>query len=162
MDLRTKNMAGFQLLDIQDYPGQGSAYVGIMDAFMDSKEIVSEEQWKQWCSPVVPLLISDKYCFSNSEHLKANIKVANYSGAHFNNTQVYCQIKQGDKTEYFIVLGGFIREGLDSIGNIDIDLSRFKEPTCLTMELGFLDDTGMTQKGIGYNSYQIWVYPNET
>ena len=161
MDLRTKNMAGFQLLDIQDYPGQGSAYVGIMDAFMDSKGIVSKEQWSQWCSPVVPLLISDKYCFSNSEHLKANIKVANYSGAHFNNTQVYCQIKQGDKTEYFIVLGGFIREGLDSIGNIDIDLSQFKEPTCLTMELGFLDDTGMTQKGIGYNSYQIWVYPNE-
>ena len=40
MDLRTRNMAGFQLLDIQDYPGQGSAYVGILDAFMDSKEIV--------------------------------------------------------------------------------------------------------------------------
>jgi hypothetical protein len=32
MDLRTRNMAGFQLLDIQDYPGQGSAFVGIMDS----------------------------------------------------------------------------------------------------------------------------------
>lgn len=37
MDLRTKNMAGFQLLDLQDYPGQGSAYIGILDAFMDPK-----------------------------------------------------------------------------------------------------------------------------
>ena len=37
MDLRTKGFGGFQLLDLQDYPGQGSAYVGILDAFMDSK-----------------------------------------------------------------------------------------------------------------------------
>ena len=31
--LRTEGLAGFQLLDLQDYPGQGSAYVGILDAF---------------------------------------------------------------------------------------------------------------------------------
>ena len=42
MDLRTPNMAGFQLLDLQDYPGQGSAYVGILDAFMDSKGLCTE------------------------------------------------------------------------------------------------------------------------
>ena len=41
MDLRTRNMAGFQLLDIQDYPGQGSAFVGILDAFMESKGITT-------------------------------------------------------------------------------------------------------------------------
>ncbi len=161
MDLRTKNMAGFQLLDIQDYPGQGSAYVGILDAFMDSKGIVSKDRWKQWCSPVVPLLITDRFCFSNNEHLKASIKVANYSGSHFNNTQVYCRLKQDSKTVYSQTLGGFIKEGLDSIGNIDIDLSGLHKPTCLTMELGFLDDTGMEQRGIGYNTYQIWVYPDE-
>lgn len=56
MDLRTRNMAGFQLLDIQDYPGQGSAFVGILDAFMESKGITTPEEWRQWCSPVVPLL----------------------------------------------------------------------------------------------------------
>ena len=42
MDLRTKTMAGFQLLDLQDYPGQGSAYVGILDAFMESKGLCTE------------------------------------------------------------------------------------------------------------------------
>ena len=57
MDLRTKNMAGFQLLDIQDYPGQGSAFVGILDAFMESKGITTANvEWHQWCSSVVPLL----------------------------------------------------------------------------------------------------------
>ncbi|MBR1388193.1 MAG: beta-glycosidase, partial [Prevotella sp.] len=58
MDLRTPNMAGFQLLDLQDYPGQGSAYVGILDAFMDSKGLCTEREWREWCAPVVPLLIA--------------------------------------------------------------------------------------------------------
>ena len=43
-------MAGFQLLDIQDYPGQGSAFVGILDAFMESKGVTTPEEWRQWCS----------------------------------------------------------------------------------------------------------------
>ncbi|HEX3022461.1 MAG TPA: hypothetical protein VHP81_08730 [Lachnospiraceae bacterium] len=30
-------MAGFQILDIQDFSGQGTALVGILDAFMESK-----------------------------------------------------------------------------------------------------------------------------
>ena len=37
MAFRTPGMAGFQLLDLQDYPGQGTALVGILDAFMDNK-----------------------------------------------------------------------------------------------------------------------------
>lgn len=41
MELRTGELAGFQMLDLQDYPGQGSAYVGVLDAFMDSKGLVS-------------------------------------------------------------------------------------------------------------------------
>ena len=64
MDLRTKNMAGFQLLDIQDYPGQGSAYVGILDAFMDSKDLVHHVvgesgvmMWFLWLNyPALPIL----------------------------------------------------------------------------------------------------------
>ena len=46
MNLRSKRMAGFQLLDLQDYPGQGSAYVGILDAFMDSKGLVEPKKWR--------------------------------------------------------------------------------------------------------------------
>ena len=59
MDLRTEGLAGFQLLDLQDYPGQGSAYVGILDAFMDSKGLVSPERWRGFCNEVVPLLLTE-------------------------------------------------------------------------------------------------------
>ena len=44
--LRTEGLAGFQLLDLQDFPGQGTALVGILDAFMDSKDVISREKWK--------------------------------------------------------------------------------------------------------------------
>src|SRR5574344_1911984 len=67
MDLRTKNMAGFQLLDIQDYPGQGSAYIGILDAFMDNKGYTTPSQWGQFCSPVVPLALMEKFCYQDNE-----------------------------------------------------------------------------------------------
>ena len=62
MNLRSKRMAGFQLLDLQDYPGQGSAYVGILDAFMDSKGLVEPKKWREFCSEVVPLLTTAKFC----------------------------------------------------------------------------------------------------
>lgn len=80
MDLRTRNMAGFQLLDIQDYPGQGSAFVGILDAFMESKGITTPEEWRQWCSPVVPLLVTDRFCYEENDTMKAKIQIANYGG----------------------------------------------------------------------------------
>lgn len=78
MDLRTKNMAGFQLLDIQDYPGQGSAFVGILDAFMESKGITTANEWHQWCSSVVPLLVTDRFCYDENEMMNAKVQIANY------------------------------------------------------------------------------------
>ena len=81
MNLRTYPWGGFQLLDLQDYPGQGSAYVGVLDAFMDSKGLVTPEEWRQSCSEVVPLFVTEKFCWSGGETLSGEVKVANYSVA---------------------------------------------------------------------------------
>ena len=53
--LRTPGFGGFQLLDLQDYPGQGTALVGILDAFMDSKGLIAPETWREFCCETVPL-----------------------------------------------------------------------------------------------------------
>lgn len=79
LDLRTSDMAGFQLLDLQDYPGQGSACIGILDAFMDSKNLVTPETWRQWCSAVVPLAELSSYCYTVGDTISVGIKVADYS-----------------------------------------------------------------------------------
>ena len=53
--LKTPGFSGFQLLDLHDFPGQGTALVGLLDAFWDSKGIVAAEDFRNFCSPVVPL-----------------------------------------------------------------------------------------------------------
>ena len=147
MDLRTPNMAGFQLLDLQDYPGQGSAYVGILDAFMQSKGLCTESEWRQWCSPVVPLLISPQFCFTNQEGIHAKIQIANYSGESLKGKTLSWSLdgQQGSST----IPDG---EGLLDICAIDIDLSKYERPAQLQLKLKI--------EGTEYqNTYDLWVYP---
>ena len=79
MAFRTPGMAGFQLLDLQDYPGQGTALVGILDAFMDNKGLITAKEWKESCDDVILLALLPKFCYSGNEALKGSIKVANYT-----------------------------------------------------------------------------------
>ena len=161
MDLRTPNMAGFQLLDLQDYPGQGSAYVGILDAFMDSKGICTKEEWRQFCSPVVPLLVCDAYCFTFSDGIHGKIQVANYSGGSLYNNKVRWECA-GQQGELSIPDG----EGLLDIGSFDIDLSHLKQATQLKLTLQIVNGQSSTVNGQrstvnGQNSYDLWAYPDE-
>ncbi|MBN1792058.1 MAG: beta-galactosidase, partial [Bacteroidales bacterium] len=48
--LRTPGFAGFQLLQLHDFPGQGTALVGILDAFFESKGYVTPYEFKRFCS----------------------------------------------------------------------------------------------------------------
>ncbi len=147
MDLRTPNMAGFQLLDLQDYPGQGSAYVGILDAFMQSKGLCTESEWRQWCSPVVPLLISPQFCFTNEEGIHAKIQIANYSGESLKGKNLSWNLDAQHGS--LIIPDG---EGLLDIGALDIDLSKYEQPAQLQLTLRV--------EGTEYqNTYDLWVYP---
>ena len=159
MDLRTKNMAGFQLLDLQDYPGQGSAYVGILDAFMDPKGLCTEREWRQWCAPVVPLLVADRYCFTNEGGIHAWIQVANYSGESLNAKTLRWELVEA-KGDTSVSSGKFIlpsTEGLFTAGELNIDLSVFDKPTKLQLSLCI---EGTDYYGVPYhNTYDLWVYP---
>ena len=156
MDLRTKNMAGFQLLDLQDYPGQGSAYVGILDAFMDPKGLCTEREWRQWCAPVVPLLVADRYCFTIEDGIHAWIQVANYSGQSLNGKTLRWELMgTGPVSSGEMKLPS--TEGLFTAGELNIDLSSIKQPTQLQLCLS-IDETEYF--GVPYhNTYDLWVYP---
>jgi len=68
--LRSAGMAGFQLLDLQDFPGQGTALVGILDAFMDSKNVILQAEWLQSCHDVVLLLQFTKFCWQTNDNFQ--------------------------------------------------------------------------------------------
>ena len=150
MDLRTPDMAGFQLLDLQDYPGQGSAYVGMLDAFLDSKGLVTPEEWRGFCSEVVPLLVADKYCFTTDEGLHAKIQVANYSGTSLEGKTLRWTL--GEQQGSLMLPAG---EGLIEAGSIAVDLNGYSEPSQVRLSIA-IDDTEY------HNSYKLWVYPDKT
>ena len=152
MDLRTPNMAGFQLLDLQDYPGQGSAYVGILDAFMNPKGLCTEREWREWCAPVVPLFIADRFCFTREDGIKALVQIANYGGKSLSGKTLRWEL--GEQKGTMIVPGG---EGLINVGPLNIALSAYDKPTHLQLLLS-IDDTEFF--GVPYhNTYDLWVYP---
>ena len=130
MCLRTPGLGGFQLLDIQDYPGQGSAYVGVADAFMDAKDTLVEQGWKQFCSELVPLAEFDKYCWSEDEVFHANVKVANYTGE---------ELKEGVEAIDMPVSG--LLEGLKAPARVELRLE------------------ADTETYHGANSWPVWIYP---
>ena len=121
MDLRTKNMAGFQLLDIQDYPGQGSAFVGILDAFMESKGITTANEWHQWCSSVVPLLLTDRFCYDENEMMNAKVQIANYGGESLKGKKLVWKLDYALDENF----------GDDAAPNAGANIDRFNQPSPL-------------------------------
>ena len=70
--LRTRGFGGFQMLDLQDFPGQGTALVGILDALMDSKGLIAPHRWREFCSETVPLAVFSRYTWTTGESFTAD------------------------------------------------------------------------------------------
>lgn len=156
MALRTPGFGGFHLLDLQDFPGQGTALVGLLDAFMDNKGIITPDEFSHFCNSVVPLFIMGKYCWANNEQFTGKIQVANYSGTDLPAQQVRWELKNGkgqivyqSETKVDILQGK-----LTDIASISFDLLRFKKADKFTITL-ILPGTKFE------NSYPIWVYPTQ-
>ena len=81
--LRSNELSGFQLLDIQDFTGQGTALVGVLNSFMESKGLVSGPQWRSFCDKTVLLASFEKYLYQNGDELKAEIILHNYSDQNY-------------------------------------------------------------------------------
>ena len=132
MCLRTPGLGGFQLLDLQDYPGQGSAYVGVLDAFMEDKEGMEPVVWRQFCSDLVPLAEFDKYCWSEDEQFHAHVKVANYTGV---------DMREGEDDYEMDMPVSDLLKGVKAPARVDLRLS------------------AQAGRVTGTNSWPIWIYP---
>jgi beta-galactosidase len=77
-NLRTRGLSGFQLLDLHDYVGQGTALVGLLDPFWETKGYVTAEDFKDFCNTTVPLARLSKYVFTTADRLEAPVEVAHY------------------------------------------------------------------------------------
>ena len=151
---RTPGFGGFQLLDLQDYPGQGSALVGILDAFMDSKGIVAPETFYGFCAPLVSLALMKDHCWLNTQPLHIDVALSNYVEGDWNEPVRWSLVSDNGVWKRDGVLMASIPQGkVGKAGSIDLSLSGLKEAQRLTLTL----TTGKYR-----NYYHLWVYPDET
>ena len=148
---RSKKLAGFQLLDLQDFTGQGTALVGMLDAFMDSKGLVTPERWRQSCSDAVLLARFERYCFEAGEEFSARFELAYFRSAPIKGASAKWRLS-GEG--YFISGSAEVPEGENyfDLGLIRARLPFAKKPARLTLALS-LDGTDIE------NSYELYVYP---
>jgi len=166
MDMRTPNMAGFQLLDLQDYPGQGSAYVGVLDALMDEKPFMRENNgggtWRSFCAEVVPLLETDRFCYTTDETMRGHVKLFNYGSGQGDTQWLSGKMEWVlmDEHEKIYRNGEFDIpsqcHGLVDIGDISMDFKGIDHPMRMTLKLSAFINAS---QGEFDNSYAIWVYP---
>lgn len=93
--LRTPGMDGFQILDLRDYPAQGSAYVGLLNAFWDNKGVITPEEFRQSCNDVTLLLKMPKRTWLTGETFSAQLVVPNYGQHALSGTLIRWQVLHG-------------------------------------------------------------------
>ncbi|MGN7760027.1 glycoside hydrolase family 2 TIM barrel-domain containing protein [Paenibacillus sp. 22594] len=154
---RTRRLAGFQLLDLQDFSGQGTALVGVLDAFMDSKGLVSAEEWRTFCSDAVLLARFPKYNYVSREHFDAHVELSWYrTGA-----PDMLLLKWELNTEEGTLAAGSSEAGVPAGSNyIDIcDLSiALPEVVQMTKAVLSLWIAGTDIR----KSYDVWIYPENS
>lgn len=77
-NLRTPGLSGFQLLDLHDYLGQGSAFVGLLDPFWESKGYVKVEDFRKFSNATVPLARLRQRVFTNADVFDVVVELAHY------------------------------------------------------------------------------------
>lgn len=150
---RSKELAGFQLLDLQDFSGQGTALVGVLDAFMDNKGIISAKEWREFCSDCVLLGEFSKYVWAINEEFKCNVKLSNYKEVI--HEDMYLKAELLSSAERICCEEIKIEElllGVNDLGHIKFELPNYCSPQKLTFKLS------ISKLNIS-NHYDIWVYP---
>jgi hypothetical protein len=153
--LRTPGLGGFQLLDLQDFPGQGTALVGMLNVFMESKGLITPEAWRQFCCETVPLLRMKKYTWTTDETFIGRVQIAHYGPADLPDARVTWTVTGSDGQK--IAAGAFdpvtIEQGkVFEVDMFSLPLGDIAAPQKLTITMAI--------EGTKYrNDYEIWVYP---
>ncbi len=155
--LRTKDLAGFQLLGLQDFPGQGTALVGVLNAFYKEKGYSNAAQFRQFCNSVVPLARLPRFTYKNAEQVTLLLELYQYGPADMKNTIL--DFKLVDLQGNTLRSGSteakdYNRGGLYEAGTFGISLKDIPGPQELQLVV--------TVRGTAYsNQWPIWVFPDE-
>jgi len=152
--LRSPGIGGYQPLDLQDYPGQGAARGGLADAFMDSKGVVTPEEFCRSNSPLVLLARFDRYTWTAGETYTADLQLAHYGAADLKavaTTWALVAVDGRTVAEGSFPPADLPQGGLRNLGHVAAPLSGIAGPARLDLVVRL--GTVATQR------WPVWVYP---
>jgi hypothetical protein len=138
---------------LHDFPGQGTALVGVLDPFWEEKGYISPEEYSRFCKETVPLVRMKKRVFSNSETFEATVEVAHFGSEILLAPDISWKISTQWDTVIFE--GSFEKEEIlldneQSLGYIQVPLDPILYPVQLTLEVSVNQHS---------NDWDFWVYP---
>jgi hypothetical protein len=154
--LRTPGMGGFELLDLHDFPGQGTALVGVLDAFWEQKGYVTPEEYRRFCQATVPLARLARRVFTTEDTLVAGLEVAHFGSAPLAAAVVTWKLvgdgggvlAQGQLPPQPIAVAGG-----RPLGDIRIPLAGVPAPARYRLVVGIAGTPAE-------NDWDVWVYPS--
>lgn len=152
---RSKYMAGYQILDIQDFSGQGTALVGILDAFMDSKGLVRPEEWRGYCSDAVLMAGFESFNLKSGQEVTSDLCISYYRPKELLLQPLIWQITDGDE----VVSSGQLDVTITEVGVQTIGSIKFRVPD-VTKTRKCILSLAIPQAGIN-NSYELYVHPSD-
>lgn len=128
--LRTRDFAGTQLLGLQDFPGQGTALVGVVDAFWDEKPYISPAQFREFCAPIVPLIRAKTFILSPDETFSAELQLAHYGPTDLDSADITWSLRADGATVRTGTLtsGPLATGNLHDISTISFDIAGLPAP----------------------------------
>lgn len=152
---RTPGFGGYHLLQLNDFPGQGTSPVGVVDVFYDAKPYVDAETFASLQSPCLPLMRTDKLTWTNNETFQATAQIANFYKADMNQAEVNWTLAYPDGAAY--AKGSFKTSipngGITELGVISVDLHNVTKATKMVLTMGVAHTKYK-------NKWDIWVYPS--
>lgn len=155
-NLRTPKMYGFQLLDLHDYLGQGTALVGLLDTFWQEKGYVKAAEFRRFNSQTVPLARLYKRVFRSNEPFDVETEIAHFGEKPLEKAIPYWKIVDSNGK---IVANGELQAKTVPIGKnfplgkVSVDLSKLAAPNEYKLVVG-LKNTAFE------NDWNFWVYPS--
>ena len=151
--LRTPGMAGFELLDLHDFPGQGTALVGVLNPFWEEKGYITAAEFRRFCGPTIPLARMSKLNYSTPERFSADLEVAHFGPEPLKSvTPEWTVLGQDGRT-----LGGERLPARDipwgngtPLGRIELPLAAFRSAERCVLKV---------KVGAAENEWDFFVFP---
>ena len=150
--LRTDGYSGISLLGLQDFPGQGTALVGMLNPHLQAKPypFAQPERFSAFFTGTLPLVLLPRYTYTSEDTLEAVVRMANYGKTDLQGEAVWTL--QGADVS---LCGAFPQTvapagGLTTLGPLNIRLSGVKQAVQLELTVEMCGCR---------NQYPVWVYP---